>query len=100
MILRASSLNPNASPVFLVASECQKVSKPEAGETRTAKSMNNTTSLRNIFQSPAHRLEQHRDGLPTACKALLMMERTSKESKKQQFALFAAAMRVNDYRQS
>src|SRR5579859_6953812 len=66
MILRASSLNPNDSATLRVASECQNVSKPDAGEARSDRSMNKTTALRNMFQSPAHRLEQHQPGWPIA----------------------------------
>src|SRR6476660_6660700 len=73
MILRASSLNPNESPTLRVASECQKVSKPDAGEAITATSMNNTTALRNMFQSPADRLEQDQLRLPMLVRRLHMV---------------------------
>src|SRR5579859_2402019 len=66
MILRASSLNPNDSATLRVASECQKVSKPDAGEARSARSMVKTMALRNMNQSPAHRLEQHQPRWPIA----------------------------------
>src|SRR5690349_2717480 len=71
MILRASSLNPNDSPTLRVASECQNVSKLYAGEVRSDRSMNKTTALRNMNQSPAHRLEQHQPGWPIARETLL-----------------------------
>src|SRR5438552_15249977 len=48
MILLASSLKPKSLAARRVASECQKLSNPAAGEASTAHSMSSTTSFRNI----------------------------------------------------
>src|SRR5438309_3677657 len=92
MILRASSLNPFASATLRVASECQKLSKPEAGEASSARSMNKATSLRNMFQSPADRLEQHQCGLPMAPTTALFVKDIS-ERRDQMFCIHAGSQR-------
>src|SRR5579859_2577697 len=76
MILRASSLNPFASATLRVASECQKVSNPDAGEARRARSMSKAMSFRNISKSPASRLEQHQYELPIILGHCFRSERT------------------------
>src|SRR5437016_1736560 len=48
MILRASSLKPKSLAARRVASECQKLSNPAAGEASTAHSISSTTSFRNM----------------------------------------------------
>src|SRR4051794_50618 len=100
MILRASSLNPFASATLRVASECQKVSKPDAGEARRARSMNRATSLRNMFQSPADRLEQHQYGLLTACKGQLVQSKNISGSRDMMHAFHAAIRGSNVVRPS
>src|SRR5437016_9983389 len=48
MILRASSLKPKSLAARRVASECQKLSNPAAGEASTAHSMSSTTNFCNM----------------------------------------------------